>query len=156
MGRLSRHTDKPRLSQFINRFWDAITLIEDRGEAITFLKDLLTPTEVRMLSKRLQIADMLAKGYRYEDIRNYVHVTGQTVCNVNTKLEFGNDGLVKILKRLEKIDQKRQDRLEGKRGLLEQPRGLSRTISNIAASEVGKVVRHHQKVESILKSKEEV
>lgn len=108
-----------------------------------------------MLSKRLQIADMIAKGYKYGDIQNFVHVTGQTVSSVNAKLEYGNDGLVKILKKLEKIDQKRQDKLEGKRGLLEQPRGLSRAASNVAAAGVGKLVRHHQKVESILKSKED-
>ena len=156
MGRLSRYTDHSRLSQFINRFWDAITLIEDRGEAIAFLKDLLTSTEVRMLSKRLQIADMIAKGYKYEDIQNFVHVTGQTISAVNAKLEYGNDGLIKILKKLEKIDQKRQDKLEGKRSILAQPPGLGRSVSNIAVSEVGKLVRHHQKVESILKSKEKV
>lgn len=156
MGRLSRYTDRSRLSQFINRFWDAVTLIEDRGEAIAFLKDLLTPTEIRMLSKRLQIADMIAKGYTYETIQAYTHVTGQTVSSVNAKLEFGNDGLIKILKKLEKIDQKRQDRLEGKRGIFEQPRGMSRAATNIAAAGVGKLVRHHQKVKSILKSKEDI
>lgn len=156
MGRLSRYTDRARLSQFINRFWDAITLIEDRGEAIAFLKDLLTPTEIRMLAKRLQIANMIAKGHTYETIQAYAHVTGQTVCNVNAKLEYGNDGLIKILEKLEKIDQKRQDKLEGKRNIFEQPRGMSRAASNIAAAGVGKLVRHHQKVESILKSKEKV
>lgn len=107
-----------------------------------------------MLSKRLQIADMIAKGYKYEDIQNFVHVTGQTVSSVNAKIEYGNDGLIKILKKLEKIDQKRQDKLEGKRNIFEQPRNMGRAASNIAAAGVGKLVRHHQKVESILKNKE--
>src|SRR3989344_5705486 len=156
MGRLSKYNNPSRLTIFINRFWDAVTLLEDREEAIFFLRDILTPTEIRMIAKRLQIADMLAKGYKYEDIGNYARVTKQTISSVNNKLEFGNDGLIKILKRLEKIDQKRQDRLEGKRSILAQPPGLGRSVSNIAVSEVGKLVRHHQKVESILKSKEKV
>ncbi|MFH0937274.1 MAG: YerC/YecD family TrpR-related protein [Candidatus Daviesbacteria bacterium] len=151
MGRLSHYNDPKRLSEFINRFWDAITLIEDRREAITFLKDLLTPTEVRMLAKRLQIADMLSKGYKYEAIRNYARVTVQTISSVNNRLSFGNDGLVQILKKLEKIDQKRQDRLEGKIGLLDQPRGIGRTLSNVAAEEVLKIVHHHRKENSITK-----
>lgn len=75
------------------------------------MKDLLTPTEVRMFAKRLQIADMLAKGYKYQDIRNYVRVTDQTISAVNNKLQFGEDGLIKILQKLEKIDQNIQKKL---------------------------------------------
>lgn len=75
MTKVSRYSDPKRLSHFIHRFWSAITLLEDRSEVISFLKDLFTPTEIRMFAKRLQIADMLAKGYKYEDIRNYVRIT---------------------------------------------------------------------------------
>lgn len=149
MPRFSVYTDPKRLAVFIHRFWDAITLIEDRGEAIAFLKDLLTPTEVRMLSKRLQIADMLAKGYKYQDIKNYVRVTVQTISHVNNKLNFGEDGLIKILKKLEKIDRAKQNRLEGKRGIFSQPPGLGRAASNLAALGLAKVVRHHKKVGSV-------
>lgn len=153
MSKLSRYNDNKRLFQFINRFWDAITLLEDRGEVITFLKDLLTPTEIRMLSKRLQIADMLAKGYKYEDIRNYVSITVQTISSVNNKLSFGNDGLIKILQRLEKIDQKRQDMLEGKRSPFSQPPGMGRAAGNIAGALLTKTIRHHKKVNSIKSAK---
>lgn len=151
MGRLSKYNEPSRLTIFINRFWDAITLLEDRDEVIPFLKDILTPTEVRMIAKRLQIADMLAKGYKYEDIRNYARVTKQTISSVNNKLSFGSDGLIKILKKLEKIDQKKQDKLEGKRGILEQPPGIGRALGNIASEEIFKVIRHHKKVSSLTK-----
>lgn len=154
MPKLSLYTDPRKLAVFIQRFWDAITLIEDRAEAIAFLKDLLTPTEVRMLAKRLQIADMLAKGYKYEDIKNHVRVTVQTISHVNNKLNYGDDGLIKILQRLEKIDKSRQDRLEGKRNMFSQPPGLGRAASNLTALGLAKVVRHHKKVESIKSSRE--
>lgn len=153
MGRLSKYNEPSRLTIFINRFWDAVTLLEDREEVIAFLKDLLTPTEVRMIAKRLQIADMLSKGYKYEDIINYVKVTGQTISSVNGKLNYGNDGFIKILQRLEKIDQKRQNRLEGKRNLLGQPPGLGRALGNIVTGEVSKIIRHHKKVSSITSEK---
>lgn len=152
MPRFSIYTDPKKLSIFIHRFWDAITLIEDRAEAIAFLKDLLTPTEVRMLAKRLQIADMLAKGYKYEEIKTHVRVTVQTISHVNNKLNYGDDGLIKILQKLEKIDQSRQDRLEGKRGIFTQPPGLGRAASNLAALGLVKVVRHHKKVSSVKSS----
>lgn len=153
MPRFSIYTDPKKLSIFIHRFWDAITLIEDRAEAIAFLKDLLTPTEVRMLAKRLQIADMLAKGYKYEEIKTHVRVTVQTISHVNNKLNYGDDGLIKILQKLEKIDQSRQDRLEGKRGIFTQPPGLGRAASNLAALGLVKVVRHHKKVSSVKSSR---
>src|SRR3989338_2540411 len=97
MPKFSVYTDPKKLSIFIYRFWDSITLLEGRDETIAFFKDLLAPTEVRMLAKRLQIADMLAKGYKYEDIRNHVRVTVQTISHVNNKLNYGEDGLIKIL-----------------------------------------------------------
>lgn len=153
MPRFSVYTDPKKLAIFIHRFWDAITLIEDRSEAIAFLKDLLTPTEVRMLAKRLQIADMLAKGYKYEDIKTHVRVTVQTISHVNNKLNFGDDGLIKILQKLEKIDKTRQDRLEGKRGIFAEPPGLGRAASNLAALGLAKVIRHHKKVSSVKSSR---
>ncbi|MBI2337628.1 hypothetical protein HYU95_00435 [Candidatus Daviesbacteria bacterium] len=153
MPRFSVFTDPKKLAIFIHRFWDAITLIENRGEAISFLKDLLTPTEVRMLAKRLQIADMLAKGYKYEDIKTHMRVTVQTISHVNNKLNYGEDGLIKILQKLEKIDQSRQDRFEGKRNLFSQPPGLGRAASNLAALGVSKIVSHHKKVSSIKSSR---
>lgn len=156
MPKLSLYTDPRKLAVFIQRFWDAITLIEDRGEAIAFLKDLLTPTEIRMLAKRLQIADMLAKGYKYDDIKTHVRVTVQTISHVNNKLNFGDDGLIKILQKLEKIDQSRQDRLEGKRSIFSQPPGLNRAASNLTTLGLAKVVRHHKKVESIKSSREKL
>lgn len=152
MPRLSLYSDPRKLSQFINRFWDAITLIEDREETIAFLKDLLTPTEIRMLAKRLQIADMLARGYKYNDIKNYVRVTKQTISSVNNKLTFGEDGLLKILQRLERIDRAKQNRLEGKRSLISQPPGLGRAATSLASAGLSKMIRHHKKVTSVKNS----
>lgn len=155
MTKVSIYSDPKRLNQFIHRFWSAITLIEDRNEAISFLKDIFTPTEIRMFAKRLQVADMLAKGYKYEDIRNFVRVTDQTIASVNNKLNFGEDGLLKILQRLEKIDQVRQDKLEGKRGIFSQAPGTGRLASDlldIGLTQISKVVRKKKRVEKYHKS----
>lgn len=154
MTKLS-YTDPKKLNQFIHRFWNAVTLIEDRQEAIIFIKDLLTPTEIRMLAKRLQIADMLAKGYKYEDIRNYVKVTDQTIASVNNKLNFGEDGLIKILQKLEKIEEKQFKEKTGKRGLFTSPPGEGRLASDLldlGLKQVAKVVVKKKKVDSIKKA----
>lgn len=132
-----------------------MTLIEDRPEAISFLKDLLTPTEIRMIAKRLQIADMLSKGYKYEDIHNFVRVTKQTITSVNNKLNFGEDGLIKILQRLEKIDQDIQKKMEGGRGVFDQPPGMARMASDLldlGLNQITKVVTKKKKVDSVKKA----
>lgn len=154
MSKLSRYSDPKRLSHFIHRFWDAVTLLEERNEVVAFLKDLLTPTEIRMVAKRLQIADMLAKGYKYQDIKNFVRVTEQTIASVNNKLQFGEDGLVKILQKLEKIDKQKQDKLEGKRDLFGQPPGLGRAASSLVSAGIIKAVKHHRKIKSVKDSEQ--
>ncbi|OGE30709.1 hypothetical protein A3C59_03265 [Candidatus Daviesbacteria bacterium RIFCSPHIGHO2_02_FULL_36_13] len=152
MPRFSVYTDPKKLSIFIHRFWDVITLLEERVEVIAFFTDLLTPTEVRMLAKRLQIADMLAKGYKYEDIKNYTRVTVQTISHVNNKLQFGENGLIKILQKLGKIDKARQDKIEGKRSIFSQPPGLGRMAGDLVtlgARGVEKVIRNQKKIRSV-------
>lgn len=153
MPRFSIYTNPKRLAIFINRFWDGITLLDNREETIRFFKDLLTPTEIRMLAKRLQIADMLAKGYKYQDIRNYVRVTVQTISHVSGKLNYGEDGLIKILQKLEKIDKKRQDALEGNKGIFSQPPGTGRMAEDLVTLGglgIAKVIKHQRKLKSVM------
>lgn len=152
MPRLSRYSDPKRLSYFVHRFWNAMTLIEDRPEAISFLKDLLTPTEIRMIAKRLQIADMLTKSYKYEDICNFVRVTKQTITSVNNKLNFGEEGLIRILQKLEKIDQDIQKKIEGRRGVFDQPPGMGRMASDLldlGISQIAKKTIKNNKIKSV-------
>lgn len=109
-----------RMGYFISNLWNAFSLIESRGEAVVFLKELLTPTEIRMMAKRVQIAKMLLEGYRYDDIKAHVRVTNNTIASVNSKLQFENGGgYLKIVERLIKIEQKRQNKLEGKKSIFD-------------------------------------
>src|SRR5690348_3604587 len=149
MAKLSRYSEPKKLYIFIQRFWDAMTLIEDREETRAFLKDLLTPTEIRMLSKRLQIADMLSKGYRYREIQNYVSVTKQTISNVNNKLQFGELGLVRMLEKLYKIDQSKKDQIEDKRNPFTPPPGIGRASLNLLAYGLVKGERRLKKLTSV-------
>lgn len=149
MSKLSIHTNPKKLAIFIHRFWNSITLLEDKSEVIPFLKDLLTPTEIRMFAKRLQIADMLSKGYTYQDIRTYVNVTFQTIASVNNKLNYGENGVTRILRRLEKIDKQKQDKLEGKKDLFSPQPGIGRLAGNLASNAITKVIRHHKKIFSV-------
>ncbi|KKS69547.1 hypothetical protein A3A14_04665 [Candidatus Daviesbacteria bacterium RIFCSPLOWO2_01_FULL_43_38] len=108
-----------RMGIFISNLWNAITLIENRDETANFFRALLTPTEIRMMAKRVQIAKMLLEGYKYEDIRNFIRVTDRTISSVNNQLQFGEGSYVKTIERLIKIEIKQQERLEGKSSILD-------------------------------------
>lgn len=113
MPRVSQvYLDIKRLNYFIANLWNTITLIENREEAVLFLKELLTPTEIRMLAKRIQIAKMLMEGYKYEEITPHVRVTPNTINEVNKQLQFGDGGYIKIIERLIKLEKKKQKRIE--------------------------------------------
>lgn len=113
MSKVSRiYVDSKRMGYFISNLWNTITLIENRDEAVIFLKELLTETEIRMLAKRIQVAKMLLEGYKYEDIIPHVRVTSGTISSVNNQLQFGDGGYQKIIERLIKIEQRKEKQME--------------------------------------------
>ena len=55
--------------KFLGEFYSMISLLRGRDEVKKFFKDLLTLSEVVMISRRIQIAKMLLDGFDYEEIR---------------------------------------------------------------------------------------
>lgn len=105
MTKVSRiRLDPKHFGLFLNNFWNIITLLENKEQVKNFLKDLLTHTEMKMLTKRIQIAKMLLEGYNYRDIRNYVKVTDSTIAKINNTLETGAEGLINAISQLQKIE----------------------------------------------------
>lgn len=105
MVKISRiRVDPKHFGFFLNNFWNLITLLENKEQVKTFLKDLLTPTEMKMLTKRIQIAKMLLEGYDYRSIRNYVKVTDPTIAKISNILAVSGDGLRVAIRYLQKIE----------------------------------------------------
>lgn len=105
MTKISRIKVDPRhLGFFINNFWNLITLLENKDQVASFLKDLLTHTEMKMFAKRIQIAKMLLDGYDYRAIRNYVKVSDTTISTISNKLEIGGEGLKTAIAYLKKVE----------------------------------------------------
>ena len=150
MPRVSQiQIDAKRMAYFISNLWNTITLIENKDETIIFLKELLTPTEIRMLAKRIQVAKMLLEGYKYQDIIPHVRVTSGTISTVNNQLQFGDGGYIKIIERLIKIEQRKQKqmekRLSGDRKIFYEPFG---GLSSLAIEKVGERIYKRRKRES--------
>ncbi len=105
MTKLSRiKVDPQNLGFFINNFWSLITLLENKDQVKSFLKDVLTHTEMKMFAKRIQIAKMLLEGYSYRDIRNYVKVTDTTIGKISNILSVDGEGLKTAIGHLQKIE----------------------------------------------------
>lgn len=112
MTKLSRKpVDPGHLGQFINNFWDGATLLSNKDEVKTFLRELLSHTETKMFAKRLQVAKMLLEGYDYLTIGNFVKVTAPTIAKMNNTLHTGGGGLKAVVSHLQRLEEKREHRL---------------------------------------------
>lgn len=110
MTKISRFkVDSRHLGFFINNFWNLVTLLENKDQVASFLKDLLTHTEMKMLAKRIQIAKMLLEGHDYRTIRGYVKVSDATIANINNKLEAGSEGLKTAIKYFKEVEKEIED-----------------------------------------------
>lgn len=138
-----------RMGYFISNLWNTISLIENREEAVLFLKELLTPTEIRMLAKRVQVAKMLMEGYKYEDIIPHVRVTAHTITSVNNQLQYKDGGYIKVLEKLIKMEQRKKKQLDKDKRIFYPTFGGA---SNWAADKLAKKVFTHSKRKSVEKS----
>lgn len=70
-------------------FMVSLSSLTSKDKVVLFLEDYLTDTEKIMLSKRLSIAFMLLKGYKYETISDVLKVSKSTIWNVKRNLLKG-------------------------------------------------------------------
>lgn len=109
MTPVSKRLLKPQVkSSLINEFWYALGKL-NRNEVEIFFKDILSPTETMVLSKRLEILKQLRDEYKYGDIRENIKVTDGTIARVNEKLQKGSENFVKILDYLIRDEKRRWD-----------------------------------------------
>lgn len=78
--------------KYLGDFYSMVSLLKNREEVKNFFKDLLTLSEVVMISRRLQIAQLLLEGMSYEAIRGKLKVGFTTINSVDTWLNNGFGG----------------------------------------------------------------
>jgi|SRR3989338_4413460 len=96
--------------KFLGDFYTIVASLRDRGEVNNFFKDLLTLSEVVMLSRRIQIAQMLLEGKTNEDIKERLRVGYATITSVQRWLSSGFGGYEKIIKRHKDRQEKRLEK----------------------------------------------
>lgn len=77
----------------------SVALLSTVEEVAQFLKDLLSESEVLMLARRLQIAELLTEGRTYEQIRKELKVGWNTIAKVQTWLSLYGEGYRLVINR---------------------------------------------------------
>jgi TrpR-related protein YerC/YecD len=88
--------------KYLGEFYTMVSLLKSRDEVKEFFKDLLTLSEVVMISRRLQAAGMLLEGFTYDEISRKIKMGVTTVGQVEKWLNNGFGGYKKIIRRYKK------------------------------------------------------
>lgn len=104
MARFSLNTlPEQKRIQMIAEFYDAISSLKGREEVRSFFRDLLTPDEIAMLMRRIEVAILLQSGFTYEQIGSLLGVGRDTITNVQHSLHRHGNGYKIVVKRLLKL-----------------------------------------------------
>jgi TrpR-related protein YerC/YecD len=87
---------------FLGEFYSVIAQLKTRDEVKNFFKDLLTLSEVVMLSRRIQIAQLLLRGETHDDVRRKLKVGFGTIASVERWLNDGFGGYKEMIERYKK------------------------------------------------------
>ncbi|MDO8486807.1 MAG: Trp family transcriptional regulator [Candidatus Curtissbacteria bacterium] len=99
MGRVSKRKINPQIEERIFEiFRDYLATLKTPLGIKEFLQSLLSNTEQVMLSKRLAIAVLLARGFNYEEIDETLKVSKSTVGMVHRQISTGAQGYQKAIK----------------------------------------------------------
>lgn len=95
-----RFLDKELWNRIFEIFVKTLADLKTPIDVQNFLEDLLSPTEKVMLTKRLAIAILLAKGYTYDEIDDKLKVSRSTIMNVSFWLKYGKSGYAKSVEKI--------------------------------------------------------
>ncbi len=92
--------------KYLGEFYSMVAMLRTREEVKRFFKDLLSLSEVVMISRRIQIAQMLLEGKGYEEIRQELKVGFSNISQVERWLRNGFGGYKEIITRYHREKQK--------------------------------------------------
>ncbi len=125
-------------------------------EAVLFLQDLLTRSEISLLSKRLRIAKLLIKGATYGEIEENLNVSHSTIAKIAAWLTERGEGFRNIISKIPKEPEPKDladisdwDRIKRRHGLYFWPELLLEEIIKSANK------KQKERISSILDRMEE-
>lgn len=97
---------KDKYDEYSDLLYRAILQLRTVDECKRFFDDLCTISELRSMSQRVEVAQMLHKKSVYTDIAKKTGASTATISRVSKCLNYGENGYTLVLKRLEKNDGK--------------------------------------------------
>ena len=80
--------------------YETIVKLKDVDECCRFFEDLCTPTEMRAMEQRFDVAVYLQQGMVYLDILEKTGASSATISRVNRSLQYGKDGYSVAFRRM--------------------------------------------------------
>ncbi len=101
---MSKYTNIKKLTkkeqdELFVKFAKALGALRNSTEAASFIRDLYTEQEALMLARRLQISELLSKGFTYDKIHKVMRVSDGTIAKVQSWLNIYGEGFRTVLKR---------------------------------------------------------
>ena len=84
----------------VNHFFEAVLSLENKEECYKFFEDVCTIKELSAIAQRVEVAKMLREERTYLDIAKETGASTATISRVNRSLNYGNEGLDMVLKRI--------------------------------------------------------
>lgn len=85
-------------NEITDALFNAILKLESLEQCYDFFEDLCTIPEIKAMSQRLKVAQMLNEECCYQDIVAETGASTATISRVNNALRYGNDGYKSVLK----------------------------------------------------------
>lgn len=91
-------------SDQVDKFFEAVLLLENKEECYKFFEDICTIKEIKSISQRLEVGKLLKAKKTYNEIEAETGASTATISRINRSLNYGVGGYDIILKRLGLID----------------------------------------------------
>ena len=90
----------------MDALFQAFLELENEDDCYDLFSDMFTDQEMVSFARRLRVAKLLLNGATYGMIQEQIPVSSATITRINTVLQYGEGGYVRIVDRLMK--QKRE------------------------------------------------
>jgi TrpR-related protein YerC/YecD len=94
-------TSNTKKQDSIHHLMHAISILNDKNEALLFFSDLCTPAELEAMADRWQVVPLLRQEVPYRTIHELTGVSVTTITRVARFLSMGHGGYNLIADRLE-------------------------------------------------------
>ena len=89
----------PHLESF-DRMFEAILQLRSVEECYAFFEDICTIRELKDISQRLEVAELLDQGLSYQEVARRTGVSSTTICRVKRCLDYGSGGYQIVIDRM--------------------------------------------------------